>query len=251
MTRQHAVKKQVETTESIEEPRGKLLLTLLPLIAGLLTAGSVCLHAIGAITHRTFLNEMGVPPDLFPKDVAWTLINGFYAVFDRWHLLFKIYADSPWEFILYCIMLSAILLAYWYLYRWSPKKSELADNLPPWGKAALRFVGLCVVIAGSLPGAVCFVMLLMIFIGAPGEFSGKAQAEKLRERYAIGCTSKAPCTDVFKGNNLLISGVVLDSSQTHIAVYDPQTKLSHVLETVGLELRRVALPVLGNPSNKN
>jgi hypothetical protein len=80
----------------------------------------------------------------------------------------------------------------------------------------------------------------MIVIGAPGEFAGKAFAEKLRERYAKGCSVEAPCTDIRKSGNTLISGVVLDASQSHLAIYDPRTKLSHVLEVDGIELLRPA-----------
>ncbi len=222
------------------ESRGKSLLALLPLVAALLTAGSVCLHAIGIIAHRVFLNEMGVPPDLFPKDVTWILTNGFYALLDRWYLLFKIYADRPWRFFLYCILFSAALLAYWQLLRWNPKKAEWAENLPTWIKTILRFFSLCLVVGGSVPAAVSLVLLLMVVVGAPGEYAGKAQAEKVRQRYAKGCSVEAPCTDVIKAESLVISGPVLDASQSHLAVYNPATGQSYVVETNGVELRRIA-----------
>jgi hypothetical protein len=249
MARQRAPKEDIAAPTS-KAPRARLVLDLLPLIAGLLAAGGVCLHAIGAITHRTFLREMGVPPDLFPKDVAWMLINGFYALFDRWYLLFKVYADRPWEFVLYCLTLSIILTAYLYLYRWSPKKAAWVETLPPWGRALLRFSVVTISIAGTLPGAVCIVMLLMIAIGAPGEYAGKAYAEKLRERYANGCSVKAPCTDVLKDKNVVISGADLDTSPSHLAIYDPKTRLTHVLELEGLELRRLTRSSTTNPDPK-
>lgn len=239
MARHRSIDNSEDTASNVGY-RSKSLITWLPLIAALLTAGSVCLHAIGAIAHRTFLNEMGVPPELFPKDVSWILINGFYAVFDRWNLLFKAYFDRPWQSILYGISVSVVLLAYWYLYRWNPEKIEWNRKLPLWTRAALRFVSLCIVIGGSLPVAVAFVLLLMFAIGAPGEFAGKAQAEKLRERYAKGCSSEVPCTYVRREEKLLLTGRVLDASQTHIAIYDPKAKLTHILETRGLELRRIS-----------
>lgn len=217
---------------------GRWALTWLPLVGALLTAGSVCLHTIGAIAHRAFLHEFGVPPDLFPKDVSWVLINGFYALLDRWHLLFKAYADRPLQFVLYGILATVVLIAYWYLYRWNPKQTEWTRKLPPWAKAGLRFLSLCIVIGGSLPAAVCLVLLLMIAIGAPGEFAGKSQAQKLLDLYAKGCSVDALCTSVQKNEKLLLTGPILDASQSHIAIYDPQTDVSHVLETTGLELRR-------------
>ena len=249
MARQHESKSQTEPPPQ-KEPRVKSLLILLPLLAGLLAAGGVCLHAIGAIAHRTFLNEMGVPSDLFPKDAAWMLINGFYAVFNRWYLLFKVYADRPWEFVLYCIALSTVLLGYWYLYRWSPKKSDWIDKMSPWGKAAIRFLGLCLAIAGTIPGAVCVVMLLMIAIGAPGEYAGKAYAERIRDSHANGCPAKAPCTTVHNSAGLMLTGAVLDASPSHLAIYDPKTRLSYVLPIQGLELRHIALHPLAKSSGK-
>ena len=249
MARQHESKSRIEPPLQ-KEPRAKSLLILLPLLAGLLAAGGVCLHAIGAIAHRTFLNEMGVPSDLFPKDAAWMLVNGFYAVFNRWYLLFKVYADRPWEFVLYCIALSAILLTYLYLYRLSPKKSEWIDKMAPWRKAAIRFVALCLAIAGTIPGAVCVVILLMIAIGAPGEYAGKAYAEKIRDRHANGCSAQAPCTDVRNSAELVLTGVVLDASPSHLAIYDPKTRLSYVLPIQGLELRHIALYPLAKASDK-
>ncbi len=215
-----------------------LLLTVLPLAAAFLTAGGVFLHTIGAIAHRTFLGEMGVPPGLFPKDAAWTLINGYYALFDRWFLLFKVFTDETGKFVLYSFVTTVVVLAYWLLLRWQPKSWNDVKDLSAWLRGVIRFFTLATAIVGTIPGAVCAVLLLIIVVGAPGEYAGKAQAAKLKDRYAKGCALEAPCTTALRAETVAMTGAVLDASPNHIAIYDPRTKLSHVIEMEGNELRQ-------------
>lgn len=234
-------KREEKSDKEISSPRHatRLVLTVLPLIAAALTAGGVFLHTIGAIAHRTFLSEMGVPPGIFPKDAAWTLINGYYALFDRWFLLFKVLAEETGTFVLYSLVTTVVALAYWFLLRWQPKSWKHIESVPVWLKRAIRFFTLVIAIVGTIPGAVCAVLLVIISVGAPGEYAGRAQADKLKDRYAKGCRREAPCTTVMRADTVMINGAVLDASPIHLAIYDPRTKLSHIIEIEGNELRQL------------
>jgi hypothetical protein len=44
-----------------------------------------------------------------------------------------------------------------------------------------------------------------------------------------------------KNGAIVVNGVVLDAVPSHIAIYDPKSKLSYVLETDRVKLRHLAL----------
>lgn len=224
------------------EPPSKPLLswqTATAIATASVGVGAVLLHAIGSIRHNVFLAQFGMDADLFPKSADWLMLYGFYGVFNRanWGLIFL---NQHWYWLpvvwialgLYIFLLKTPIgegeprpIALWLM-----RKGAWAKRL------ILSFIFSCLVIWVSVV-ALLVVWLATVFIGFVGQTAGLATAEIAKEDYAKGCDkSKSKCVVLQKGDQPIASGYVVDSSVSHIAIFDPKDRKVRSLAREGTEV---------------
>ena len=211
--------------------------TALKFFTALVALGTVLLHLIGAVRHRQYLTYWGVNSDLFPKSVDWIIINGYYGVFDRFFAIVVAVKDSLLGFI----GASLILSLYVFILRSPTGRSGKMPawflRQPEWVERLLRHLLLTAMFLVAFSCAMLFLMAFMSVPAALGETAGIAAAEREAEHYRKGCAaSKARCVQLKKDGEIIAVGFVLDSSQSHIAILDDQSKKARVISLEKIEL---------------
>ena len=224
------------------EPPSKPLLswqTATAIATASVGVGAVLLHAIGSIRHNVFLAQFGMDADLFPKSADWLMLYGFYGVFNRanWGLIFL---RQHWYWL--PVVWIALGLYLFVL------KTPVGEGEPgpftlwlkrkgAWAKRLLLSLILSWLAVWVSIVALLLVWLATVFIGVVGETAGLATAEMAKEDYAKGCEkSKSKCVVLLKGGQTVASGYVLDSSVSHIAIFDPEERDARSLPREGTEV---------------
>jgi hypothetical protein len=214
--------------------RGWIVATLTAMVA----VGTVLLHAVGAIAHSRYLWFWGVDPNQFPKTTDWTLIFGYYAIFDRaFAALSGVVGGLLW-------FLGAALLAAAYvtlLLSVGSGESEgikrVLNALPERFRSAARRFVLSFLVLCLLPIALAVITALMGVPGALGESAGKAFSERKLVDFRKGCAqSSAPCVELRRDGSALVTGYLLDSSDSHVAILDAANKQARTIPLAGVEL---------------
>ena len=224
------------------EPPSKPLLswqTATAIATASVGVGAVLLHAIGSIRHNVFLAQFGMDADLFPKSTDWLMLYGFYGVFNRanWGVTFL---KEHWYWL---PVVWVALGLYLFLL-----KTPIGEGEPgpitlwlrskgAWVKRLILSLLMSSVAVSISVVALLVVWLATIFIGVVGETAGLATAEMAKEDYAQGCEkSKSKCVDLRKGDQTVARCYVLDSSVSHIAIFDPEKRAARSLTRDGTEL---------------
>lgn len=220
-------------------PRRSLTLnwpTALSLVTALVAAGTVALHLIGHVKHRQYLKHWGIDAGLFPKSADWTVINGYYGIVDRFvAILIAMLGNLHW------LAAAAIILGVYVFILLSP--AGISDEAPAWllrqsawRRRLIRQMLLTALFVSVVP---CALFLLIAFMAVPaalGETAGRAAAENEAAEYRKGCqTSKIACVELKRGGEVIATGFVLDSSPSHIAIFEAHDQRSRVLAMDKLE----------------
>lgn len=211
---------------------------VLSLLASVVAAGTVTLHLIGDLRHKYYLQHWGVEDGLFPKTADWILINGYYGVVDRFFsIVIAILSNLHWLAIA-----SIILGLYIYILlkpnTGRPFKAPLwILKLPEWMQRLFRQMLLTTLFVSTVPLALLIFTAFMAVPAAFGETAGKAAAIAHASEIQKGCNqSKIPCTELKLGQETIAKGYVLDSSLSHIAIFDVDQQRARVLPLDKLEL---------------
>lgn len=208
--------------------------TLSALVLALGTLVGVCLHVTGHIAHTTYLRSVGVPADLFPRSVEWTMINGYYAIFSEWtHTL----GYMPWGLLLVLLIMLSFLI---WLYRLPPPAPErshnLAQKLPPLARELLLAV------LGSAVAIATFITLFLaasliaLVPGLIGERAGTEAAEKNLRLFRADFSQNPPA-EVWKQGELVARGHFIAVSTDLIALYNTKENRVEIIDRGGTELR--------------
>ena len=220
--------------------------TALSLLTVLVAAGTVTLHLIGDVRHRQYLKYWGIDAGLFPKTADWILINGYYGVVDRFvAILIAVVGNLHW------LAAAAVILGVYVFILLLPGSGAPGEapawllRQPEWRRRLIRQMLLTGLFVSAVP---CALFLLTAFIVVPaalGETAGKAAAENEASEYRKGCqTSKIPCVELKGEGGVISTGFVLDSSPSHIAIFDAQLQRSRVLALEKLEVVSSRIPKL-------
>jgi len=239
------MKRSEKLTSDQSDAMSKWLSVPLPILITL--AGTYCMyviHVTGKIFHETYLILFGLDPSLFPRSLDEIAVLGQAVFLEKLTEVFLKIADvfgvnSEWIFIFTC----ALVFVFSFLIRHFPKNSEKPKWLPelwPWivdlGKSivvvsmtALMFINFSV------------IWLMMAWLPFPvGEKVAVSRYEKDAHLFIQGCvaaTKRQQCVQVFKPGKPLSEGFLIDSSSTHIALYDVKLNRVRAFERVGTELR--------------
>lgn len=220
--------------------------TALSLLTAIVAAGTVTLHLIGDVRHRHYLKYWNVDAGLFPKAADWILINGYYGVVDRFIAILAAMLSN-----LYLLAVATVILGVYLFILLSPVAGASGDapawllRQPEWRRRLIRQLLLTALFVSVLP---CALFLLTAFMAVPaalGETAGKAAAENEAVEYMKGCqASKIPCVELRREGEVIATGFVLDSSPSHIAIFDAQAQRGRILALEKLEVLSSRMPTL-------
>lgn len=211
---------------------------VLSFLASVVAAGTVTLHLIGDLRHRHYLQHWGVEDSLFPKSADWILINGYYGVVDRFISMFvAILSNLHW------LAIAAVILGL-YVYILLTPKSERSfqaplwfSRLPEWLRRLIRQMMLTSFFVSTVPLALLLLTALMAIPAAFGETAGKAAALAHSSEFQKGCNrSIIFCAELKSDGEIIAKGYVLDSSTSHIAIFDVELQRARVVPLDQLEL---------------
>lgn len=209
---------------------------------GAITAavGGVSLHLIGQVSHRTYLDQMGVSAGHFPKATDWLLINGYYTLAERLMVMINAFLTHTWQIVLAILALGLYMFGIERLGRWLRNKGPIFNlsGLPAWASDLLRNIFASTFLFIGAPTAIMFLTVILLVPAILGETAGKDIAAKDMRRFAEGCESggtntAANCVQILMDGKVLASGYIIDASQTHVAVFNPATRRTTVMEAAG------------------
>lgn len=212
--------------------------TVLSLATAFVAVGAVTLHLIGDVRHRHYLSYWGIDAGLFPKTADWILVNGYYGVVDRFvAILIAILGNLHW------LAAATVILGLYVFILQSPTGGTSGEapqwllRQPEWRRRLIRQMLLTALFVSVVPCALFLLTALMAVPAALGETAGKTAAESEASEYRRGCKdSKIPCAELKREDQTIATGFVLDSSPSHIAIFDVQLQRARVLALEKLEL---------------
>lgn len=207
----------------------------------LVAASTVVLHVIGATRHQNYLSFWGINHGLFPKTTEWTLINGYYGVFDRFFAILSTTLSN-----LHWLAIASIILGIYVFVLFTPiggpaKKPAWLDRLSPGWQRFLRQVMLTAIYVLVSPFVLVLVTAFLAVPAAFGEIAGQSAAEREAPEYKKGCElARVPCVELSKDGSIIATGFVLDINPSHIAIFDEQLQRARVLpmENVALTSKK-------------
>jgi hypothetical protein len=210
---------------------------MLSVTTALIAFSTVMLHLIGATRHRNYLNFWGIDQGLFPKAADWTLINGYYGVFDRFIAILGATLSS-----LHWLAFAGIILGIYVFVLCTP--SSGSAKKPAWlERRSARFqrffrqVALTTIIVWFSPLALFVFTAVLAVPAAFGEIAGKSAAEREASEYVKGCKqSSISCVELSKDGNVIATGFVLDSTTSHIAIFDEKLQRGRVIPMENIEI---------------
>lgn len=225
--------------ESLNTPphRSRLgLQATLSVLAALAAAGAVCLHLLGDQIHRTYLRQWAVDADLFPKATDWILSSGYNGLVTFGIQSLVAIFQNFWWMLLASIPLGVyvwLLLSPLGFDRLQTKQWEWLRT--GWGKVAGYILKTLLVLI-FLPFALLLVVVIAAIPAVVAESVGKSVAEQELNDFQLGCEkSKGICVQFLKSGSEVAKGYILDSSPSHIALFDVSLQRSRTLAREGLE----------------
>jgi hypothetical protein len=245
---QHAMSRPDTTLKSPLKPNWSRLTKIGAISAAI---GSVSLHLMGQVAHRVYLQQMGVSAGHFPKTTDWLVINGYYTLGTRFLALMKAFFAHTLLIALAILVFGVYMYGMEVLGRWLKSKAPALKlaGLPAWASDVIRNLLASAFVVIGIPVAVMFVMLVLLLPAVVGETAGKDVAAKEMTRFMAGCdrgesNTSANCSQIVMDGKVLATGYVIDASQSHVAIFDPETRRTTVMETAGKTVvgKRATLP---------
>jgi len=213
--------------------------------------GGVSLHLMGQVAHRVYLQHMGVSADQFPKTTDWLAINGYYTLGGQLLGLMKAFFAHAGLIVLAILGFGVYMYGMEILGRWLKSKAPALKlaGLPAWASDVIRNLLASAFVVIGIPVAVMFMMLVLLLPAIVGETAGKDVAAKEMTRFMAGCdrgelNTSANCSQIVMDGKVLATGYVIDASQSHVAIFNPETQRTTVMETAGKTVigKRATLP---------
>jgi len=231
--------------ESLTNTKPRLsLVSSLSLLTAVAASGGVTLHLMGNATHTTYLGNWGLDAGLFPKATDWMLITGYSTAFDRGVAILKLMSAN----VLWSLVIFLVLSIYFALLQsplgsgtgkqpaWLERQSERVRRFLRSALSALLFVCALFFLFGALLALAAVPAVL-------GATAGKAAVERDMKDYAKGCDkATSSCVQLKKGNEIVGMGFILDSSPTHIAIFDVTQQRARSIPREGVETVAMRAP---------
>lgn len=214
--------------------------SLAKILATVGTVGGLLLHLVGHIAHESYLTAWGIDPGLFPKPVDDIVMTGYLAVMDRSVSILTVLETEGRKLFWPGIALTAYVYVILRLSRSDKREKTLRvlQRVPHWtSDLAKSLVATAIVLAG-FPVALVLALMFMMIPAVFGDTFGHSLAEKEYKAYLSGCKQSIrnnKCFELRKDGKSLAHGFLIDSSQTHIALFDINEMRARALERAGTE----------------
>lgn len=232
---------------------------LIKILAATGVTGGVALHFLGHVSNNHYLRMWGLDPGQFPKSLDWASINGYYTLFERLTSIFHILVEN-WQTLAYLWLGSTVVVLYWFFLSYLSKKMEpeklefwLQRHFPKWAHIPLIGAGIGGLMTIFLPSLFLTGSILLAVPGLLGESRGEAVYKSHLERFQKGCEeiSRRPlCIEIRKDGKPLAKGFLIDSSESHIALFDVSLQRARVLERAGTEIIADPPKIFNNEKNE-
>lgn len=207
-------------------------------LTAFVATATVVLHMVGVVSHEFFLRHWSVEADLFPKSTDWLLIHGYYALFGRFVAGLQVVTSEVLIFIGVALGLGLyVALLLWISEFDSTTWDEVGLLLPRRARAFARRAALTFLVVVLLPFCLFVLTAFMAIPAALGEAAGTASAEQRAADFKKGCKeSKQRCIELRRDGVAFATGYHLDSSATHIAIFDVAINKARAVSREGVEV---------------
>jgi hypothetical protein len=223
----------------------------------IVAVGGVAFHYMGLVGHMAYLRVSGADAGLFPKPIDWLMTNGAAAFVDRTVVMLAaantITGKLAGAALLFFVVLTIAFRVF--IADGSPNRPDAepaSTKASPWTRSVGFGIASTLSMFGAVPIAILVFATLISFPWLMGDAYGTAAAKRERAIFDAGCQT-APsgyrCIDVRKDDQLLVRGFLIESSPTHLAIYDPQTRRTRTIPREGTDLITDPLPSEGSASS--
>jgi len=204
--------------------------------------GGLILPLMGYVSHQSYLTAWGIDPGLFPQTANDMVVTGFFALTDRLANIVTIFNNNFGTItvvgIAVAIYAFLVLLVGKSIDR--DKATKLRKKLPPWctdlaGALAMTSFGLV-----GVPIALAFATIILVVPILLADSFGHSWAERQQNALTTACDSKSvagKCIELLKDKTVIAEGFTIESSLSHIALFDVAEKRVRAIERAGTELR--------------
>lgn len=210
-------------------------LGLLHLLTLFVAVATVVLHLMGEELHRAYLKYWYLDAGLFPKTTDWLLIYGYHG---SMHVITEALVLA-WRHLVWFPLIVVCFAAYlWLLVK--PLSLNGAGawraRLPPPLFRALAWLASSALLLVGLVSTVVLVLIVALVPAVLAQHAGVRMAMREADDFQRGCEqSKAACVLVRKEGRALAKGYILESSVTHIALFDADLRRAIALPREGTD----------------
>lgn len=220
-------------------------------LGGIGAVGGVILHLMGYISHQAYLEAWGIDHGLFPKPTDATVINGYYAFVER-TITFLSAIKQMANYLFWAI--PALTLYLFIILRFSkPSRNYKVRNKTQrsggWVGDLFKSLAVTISTLAGIPIALFFAVFVLAVPVILGQNVGQSNAKNEMVLFREGCDAQPSgrrCIDLRKDGETLARGFPIDSSESHIALFDVDEKRARALEREGTEL--LVDPVRSTPN---
>jgi len=215
--------------------------SLAKILAAFGTVGGLLLHLIGHIAHQSYISEWGLDPGIFPKPLDEIMVLGYFAIMERSISILSLLGNQKWQILGIWAAITVYVYVVWYLEK-SPKREQvtrlfksLPERLVDLLKSAL---GTALVLA-VFPAGLYLVAVGTVIPAALGDSYGRSAAQGEYRRFVNGCAAASSgdhCFEVLKNGKRVAYGFRIDSSTTHVGLFDVDAKRARAILREGTEL---------------
>lgn len=214
---------------------------LAALVAATTAIGSSVLFLVGFTVLQTYYLEWGVDSALIAATPQQTIVLGYHALVNEYAAGFvKITGRYLLWIVAYALLLWLVALA---SDRWGSRGKGALSKLASQNPGLARLMGMLaaslgvVVVMPLMLGAMA--LLLLVWPLTAADDYGKGLAARQLADFKRGCDSKTSgnhCATLTRKDALVARGFLIGSSERVIALFDPASSRTIVVEREGLQL---------------
>lgn len=211
------------------------------LIAALGSVGGVLLHLIGYISHLSYMSAWGLESGAFRKDLDEILLMGYLAIMDRSNNALLLIGEQIWTILGFWIALAGYAFLIFRLDKTDKREKvkQFFQGSPDWVPDLLKSVLGSTMTLALFPAGLFFVLFVTALPVSISDSFGKSLVDAEYKKFIAGCdhvTRGNRCLEIRKDGKLIAHGFVIDSSASHIALFDVDLQRARTIMREGTEL---------------
>jgi hypothetical protein len=215
-------------------------------IVALVTPG---VFVSGEFYRRTYLKTFGLDPAPFVRDFQGKLLDGGYALYSLCVRALGAADGGSIELLAWFLAFVAYLaFAGWtsdYVRQPTLRRSISDTVLTLKGKPWLQWPVKGMAWAFGSFALLGGLLLVITFFATSGVLAGQAAGQQALSRMGRGCDQpKDGCVALYENGQLRLRGTLIDSTESHLALFDFATKSAVILERNKLSVRTASPPAL-------